>query len=385
MRFIWYFLSIALLLVAGCNGNNSSKQIIPTVEVSTSSIMTSPTPSSSSIHVIEKTPVASQPLSSTDVKSYSDDEILSFVLKYSGLNETTIKLNDWPETDEIEQLKNPIFFVIVERRPDSNSDEVGQRDYYSVYFGQNYGDHIARYLRIFVKYDLSEIVLSEAGYFDEQTQVIRPLSEDIVDPIEYRVQEKINDKMPEFSFSIFGQTVQSYQHGADAAQHYLEGGVNKVNKIVIQCNPLSYRQELLFEETETPNIAEVTYGFDLSDWNFDGYLDISLWKSEGGTSLNAPHYYWLWDNQKNKYVENNDLEDISETTYLEIKDEEQELFASIREPTGYYGEYYVWQNGKVVLARTEDGKFEGPSDTIHIIVKERIDGVMKVTKDYFED
>ncbi|MNO06452.1 hypothetical protein D3C81_2282230 [compost metagenome] len=63
---------------------------------------------------------------------------------------------------------------MVESRPDSNSKEVDERDYYSVYFGQNYGDHTARYLRIFVKYDLSKIVLSEPGYFDEQTGVIYP-------------------------------------------------------------------------------------------------------------------------------------------------------------------------------------------------------------------
>ncbi|MDT3425378.1 hypothetical protein J2Z22_000894 [Paenibacillus forsythiae] len=119
--------------------------------------------------------VTSPSLSPKYVENYSDDEILSFVLKYSNLNETTVKLKDWPETDENQdQLKDPIFFVLVEERPDNKSNAVDERDYYSVYFGQNYGDHIARYLRIFVKNDLSEIVLSEAGYFDEKTQVIHP-------------------------------------------------------------------------------------------------------------------------------------------------------------------------------------------------------------------
>ncbi|MNC71544.1 hypothetical protein D3C75_1224870 [compost metagenome] len=71
-------------------------------------------------------------------------------------------------------MSDPIYFVLVEKRPDSKSNEVDQRDYYSIYFGENIGDHIARALRIFVKYDLSEIVLSEAGYFDEPTEVIYP-------------------------------------------------------------------------------------------------------------------------------------------------------------------------------------------------------------------
>lgn len=46
----------------------------------------------------------------------SDDEILSFVLKYSDLNETTVKLKDWPDTNEDEeQLSDPIYFVVVEK------------------------------------------------------------------------------------------------------------------------------------------------------------------------------------------------------------------------------------------------------------------------------
>ncbi|MBA2936888.1 hypothetical protein HZF08_01055 [Paenibacillus sp. CGMCC 1.16610] len=216
------------------------------------------------------------------------------------------------------------------------------------------------------------------------------LPEDIVNPIEYRVQVKINDMMPEFSFEAFGQTVQSYQLRDDKKMYYLKDGVNKVNKIVVQCKPLSYQQELLFDETETPNISEVTYGFNLSDWNFDGYSDISLWKNVGGTSLNEPRYYWLWDNEKHRYVENNDLEDISETAYLEIKAGDQQLTANSRKTNGYYHEDYVWQDGKIVLARTEDATFEGPTEStgkrgVHIIVKERIDGVMKVTKDYHKD
>jgi hypothetical protein len=119
-------------------------------------------------------------------------------------------------------------------------------------------------------------------------------------------------------------------------------------------------------------------------------LDISLWRYEGGTSLNAPRYYWLWDNEKSRYVENNDLEDISGSAYLEIKDKDQEITASSRKPDGHYNEYYVWQDGNVVLARTEDATYEGPSDStgksgVHIIVKERINGVMKVTKDFHKD
>ena len=108
-----------------------------------------------------------------EILSYSDDEILSLVLKYCGLNSTTVKLKSWPEANpDQEQLENPIFYVYLESKPDNTSNEMQTKEYYRVYFGQNYGDHTARYLTIFVKDDLSEIVLSEDIILDENDEVI---------------------------------------------------------------------------------------------------------------------------------------------------------------------------------------------------------------------
>lgn len=128
--------------------------------------------STSSTTPISDSTTISPSLSDQSEQYYSDDEILSFVLKYSDLNETTIKLFDWPDED-VEQLENPYFFVYVASRPDVNSNSVEKRDYYTVYFGQNYGDHTARYLWIYVKKDLSEIVLTELD-FEEKLEVIYP-------------------------------------------------------------------------------------------------------------------------------------------------------------------------------------------------------------------
>ncbi len=110
---------------------------------------------------------------SIEIQPYSDDEVLSLVLKYCGLNNTTIKLKDWTETNaDQEQLENPIFFVYLESKPDVTNDEIQMKDYYRVYFGQDYGDHTARYLTIFVKSDLNEIALSEDTCFDENDEVV---------------------------------------------------------------------------------------------------------------------------------------------------------------------------------------------------------------------
>ncbi|MNI56670.1 hypothetical protein D3C73_1116880 [compost metagenome] len=233
--------------------------------------------------------------------------------------------------------------------------------------------------------DSEEYILPE--YYDYSGG---ELPADIVTPIEYTVERQISADKPVFSFEIYGRTVQSYRLMFDETKYYIDSGNNKVQKIVVECSPLSYHQELMFEETDIPDIPETTFGFDLDDWNFDGYLDISLWKDRGGTSLNAPHYYWLWDNEQGRFVINKELGDLSEETYVGLDYSAQELIASIKNPNGSYEEYYVWKDGGISLQRTVNTTFDEPADSTgkyraHITVKEPIDGEMQVTAEYYDD
>lgn len=217
------------------------------------------------------------------------------------------------------------------------------------------------------------------------------LPDNIITPLEYTVSNKINISKPEFIFEVYGSNVKSYGLTSDKTKYYIARDSIKVTRIVIMCNDISYKQELLFPETNIPNIPECTYGFSLDDWNFDGFLDISLWMHEGGTSLNSPHYYWLWDDNENCYIRNQDLEDINGNTYMDIDKQNRQIVAAERRSDGYFHGYYKWQAGEIVLVKTEDLEYVVPIDNKtekakgHYIIKELINGKMQITNEYYKD
>ncbi|MDF9840638.1 MULTISPECIES: hypothetical protein [unclassified Paenibacillus] len=216
------------------------------------------------------------------------------------------------------------------------------------------------------------------------------LPEDIVKPIEYTVKQPISADKPAFSFQIQGRTVQSYGLTGDKTKYYLKDGYIKVQSIIVNNSALAYHQKLEFQETEIPDITATNYGFALDDWNFDGHLDISLWKETGGTSLNAPHYYWFWDNEQGRFVSNPVLEELSEFSFVESDHQAQELISSNRNPNGYNEEYFAWEDGQITLIRSVKTAYSEPDDSTgeskaHITVAERIDGKMQVTEEYYAD
>lgn len=216
------------------------------------------------------------------------------------------------------------------------------------------------------------------------------LPEDIVTSVEYTLVTKINLQMPEFTFNIYGKNVQSYGLTYDREKYFIQKDINKFYRIVIECDAIKYNKELIFPETSTPKLSKDYYGFDLNDWNFDGYLDISLWKHQGGTSTNMPCFFWLWDSKMNKYVNNTELEDLSERAYLKVDKENSQIVAYERDSSSkQYEGYYKFQFEKYVLIKTVDITYEKSLDNksviTHHVIKELIDGKMQVTKDYYED
>lgn len=107
---------------------------------------------------------------------YSDNEILDFAISKGELAENTVKLKEEPSVGE-DILEKPIFFVYIESRPNNRNEELDEeelstKEYYRIYFGQNYGDHVARYETLFLKYDLSEAYSSEDIIFDKNDEII---------------------------------------------------------------------------------------------------------------------------------------------------------------------------------------------------------------------
>ena len=128
---------------------------------------------------------------------------------------------------------------------------------------------------------------------------------------------------------------------------------------------------------------------------FDGYMDVSLWKWVGGTSNNVPHYYWPWDNDAYKFVADEGLERISDSSALEIDKENKRLISSSRDGAWMnQTDYYEYRDGKIELAKRAERYFGLEHREDHgadfaglarIIISESVDGELTVTQEYYID
>jgi hypothetical protein len=215
------------------------------------------------------------------------------------------------------------------------------------------------------------------------------LPPDIITPIYFTYITNVGDDLPFVIFDLKGATIQRYGLTSDRKMYYINSVSNHVTSIIVSSGDSSFSQELTGFETSTPDIPNFPYGFSLDDWNFDGYRDISLWKYEGGTSLNAPTFYWLWDREKNEYDANKELEELSENNTLGIDEDNQYVTASHKLPGGFYDGYYIWKGETLLLVKTIEVSFikspEDPDTMIaHMTIKELQNGELVITSEYDE-
>jgi hypothetical protein len=111
-------------------------------------------------------------------------------------------------------------------------------------------------------------------------------------------------------------------------------------------------QSIEVSGTLIPNDRLFDYGFNIVDWNFDGFPDISLFAYEGGTMLNAPTYFWLWDDTEAKYLINEQLTEYSQSSYLSVDINNEEVISTYRSQ-GNHSTYYYWKDGDLIPSRYE--------------------------------
>jgi len=123
-----------------------------------------------------------------------------------------------------------------------------------------------------------------------------------------------------------------------------------VHTLTITCKDGYFKQEFTDLNTENHLVSTDDPGLAFDDWNFDGFLDLSLWKYVGGTLGNAPHYFWLWDIDLRIFVANEELEMISEGSALVTDIENNRLISSWRESPWEIGvNYWEYRNGQFEL------------------------------------
>ncbi|MCL1859218.1 MAG: rhodanese-like domain-containing protein [Oscillospiraceae bacterium] len=204
----------------------------------------------------------------------------------------------------------------------------------------------------------------------------------IVTDIDYTTTMKINGEMPEFEFRLEGiKERYSYSEIVEAVY---------ISKMTISGKDGSFKQEFTDLSTEIYTSKKDIYGLSFDDWNFDGYLDISLWQSVGGTMGNSPHYYWLWDNNAGLFIENKQLEEISDYSTISIIDTDGKNQITNFVHVGYEGDgigYWEYTKGEYIHVKSKSVEWlHDDSEYIyHVIIEELIDGEMIITEDYFSN
>jgi len=209
---------------------------------------------------------------------------------------------------------------------------------------------------------------------------------DIIAPVEISVNKVIHEDLPEMMFTIKGFKA----IGSSAGWAGWEAGI--INSITITYDNGMFFQELTdFESVINPKFLISSLSFE--DWNFDGYIDISLTRYDG-VSSSLPHYYWLWDIDKGLFVRNVELEEFSNYEIVGVDKEENLVYSTSGRMGHYTWRYYKYEYGKYVLVkkivinRIYDDTWSIEPQLIYkqkTVITELIDGEMIVTDEYYEE
>jgi hypothetical protein len=129
--------------------------------------------------------------------------------------------------------------------------------------------------------------------------------------IDYVIHKQIHPSLPDFEFRLLGLAIE------DNGFEYVQ-----IHTLVITNDSLDLRQEFTGLTTEDIPLflnENYSYGLSFDDWNFDGFLDISLLKHH--TMQGALFYFWLWDNELGLFVQNEYLQDLSGASIYPIHEE----------------------------------------------------------------
>lgn len=228
----------------------------------------------------------------------------------------------------------------------------------------------------------SNIVVTKIQGLEEEIAntevIINQLTEDLevktLDLLEAneKIETGVSIEIGDNHMSVaFGETVKVFEHTLSGVGlqglhsyklHVYEVYNDSLNATIVdRINIYNENNELIQTidgfKTDTYIDKSFDYGFSVNDWNFDGYADISILQYHGGTALNAPTLYWLWDEEKSEYVYNEALTDLSQGTYVTVDEETKEIIASYRyilhNPTTY-----IWKNDDLVPVRREFHEYE---------------------------
>lgn len=151
-----------------------------------------------------------------------------------------------------------------------------------------------------------------------------------------------------------------------------------------------YYQEIIIDNNfAIPYFTIIDY-VKVEDYNFDGYLDISIRLCQGGSIHNQPTLFWLWNSDSNQFIESSELSQISWDGEVRLNKVDNEIEVYAYEIASSFSDYYVWQNKKLLLIRMHSFRYEtNPNNPEKLfgrhVTRELINNEFVITEDIISE
>jgi len=213
-----------------------------------------------------------------------------------------------------------------------------------------------------------------------------------IESIYHEVTARIHPDMPEFTFTMQGAWTRTYARNLKGEIDYDLDGVPRfkentnINDIRIEVKGQFFQWLDGFETHQSMKMDN--YGFELQDFNNDGYLDISLYSNAGAVDPN--YLFWLWDKKQEKFVRNEQLQELNaDWQFFDLEDDGRiKLFSRSGGGIEWEMAWYEYRNDAFVLVESEDGnilfeELDGESVPVgrHIVIKKLVNGKMRTVSD----
>lgn len=205
--------------------------------------------------------------------------------------------------------------------------------------------------------------------------------------IDFTVTQSIHDEVPPLTFRLLGRWIEPGSSNFQNTDDILDANIH-VLQVIDSDGELIQEFDRL---DAIPPHNKSAFGLDFKDFNFDGYLDMALYLYEGGTMLNQPHIYWLWDNHLKQFLENEELSEISNSSSISVNTEENilECFTRLSNARGVT-KSFIYRDGTYVFIYSVEEGYELAPDkedeyVRYEIINELIDGEVVTTKIHYNE
>jgi|GEM_PF-1943291 len=170
----------------------------------------------------------------------------------------------------------------------------------------------------------------------------------------FRTTQRIHPAMPEFTFyRTVGERVRGWYY-VFAGQYVTLAVKDENGNLIQEIGGLTQGGH----HTQDVAIREGTFGIRFADFNFDGYLDMQIFRAiNPGTAGGAWASYWLWNAETAQFEENTQLNEIHNMTNLSVNEETRQIENSMRLGSGHFRtNFFEFENGEFRIVESAESQ-----------------------------